>query len=528
MNSDPRVTTAQVQGERGQLIGSATLAFIVLLALAVGLIALLRVEAAPPQAPSGLTDIQQPAVSAPDAGAFTLIGWNDLGMHGMDNSYADFALAPPYNTLWAQLVRKEPDGRSTVITEGVRIEYRILENSFSAGKTDFWQYVEPLFGFDLPMDVGLKWAWLGGSMRATGDHFVIEGIPLTPYRDRSPEPIPQNLYPYQLAHLTAKAIATGAILAETTTVAPVSTEIRCDTCHYDGGLRGIATGNFKTNILTLHDQAEGTDLMGSRPVLCADCHGSNALELAGNPELPNLSRAIHHKHAPATNGAPAQTSRAGDPINALLDKGKAPATVAGAGTDDCYLCHPGQQTQSLRDVMYAAGVTCIDCHGGTAQVADPARRPWIDEPRCETCHGAQYAENPDTLYRNSIGHGGLYCEACHGSPHAIVPSTQPNDNIQNIALQGHAGALDDCSLCHALAPTGPGPHGLLADITATPTPTVTATTTPTATATATATVTNTPTATATATPDPTDTPTPTVTVEPPLPQRYALPLITVR
>ena len=93
-------------------------------------------------------------------------------------------------------------------------------------------------------------------------------------------------------------------------------------------------------------------------------------------------------------------------------------------------------------------------------MANPARRPWIDEPRCETCHTAQYGEETGKLYRNSVGHGGLYCEACHGSPHAILPSIEPNDNIQNIALQGHAGTLSDCTVCHATVPDGAGPHGI--------------------------------------------------------------------
>ena len=55
---------------------------------------------------------------------------------------------------------------------------------------------------------------------------------------------------------------------------------------------------------------------------------------------------------------------------------------------------------------------------------------------------------------------GSYCEACHGSPHAILPSIEPNDNIQNIALQGHAGTLSDCTVCHATVPDGAGPHGI--------------------------------------------------------------------
>ena len=66
---------------------------------------------------------------------------------------------------------------------------------------------------------------------------------------------------------------------------------------------GIDTGNVETNILTLHDKEEDTNLMGSRPVLCANCHGSNALGMPGNPELPNLSRAMHNRHAPGGDAA---------------------------------------------------------------------------------------------------------------------------------------------------------------------------------------------------------------------------------
>jgi hypothetical protein len=133
------------------------------------------------------------------------------------------------------------------------------------------------------------------------------------------------------------------------------------------------------------------------------------------------------------------------------------------GTNDCYLCHPGQTTQCLRDVMYQKGLTCIACHGNTAAVANEARNPWVDLPRCGDahCHGSKYAEETGKLYRNSKGHGGIYCEACHGSPHAILPTTQRNDNMQNVALQGYPGTLKDCTVCHGTAPSAPGPHGAL-------------------------------------------------------------------
>lgn len=432
---------------------------------------------APANSPTATPVPGPTATPAPVSGEYRLIGWNDLGMHCMNESFANLAVLPPYNTLWAQLIRQGP--QPDIVTSGVTIEYSIIDNTYSVGKTDFWQHAKALFGVDLAPNIGLTGNGLAGNMHVAGDHFVIEGLPLTPYRDSAPEPGPQNWYPYQLAHLVARDSTTGEILAETTTVAPVSTEMRCDTCHADGMQEGIRTGNVETNILTLHDKEEDTNLMGSRPVLCANCHGSNALGVPDKPGIPSLSRAMHKKHAPESGGD--TQPAAGLDVTQVQDLWQAsgvPAAVASEGTDDCYLCHPGQQTQCLRDTMKAQGMTCTNCHGGTAQVADPSRRPWIDEPKCGSCHGAQYAEEAGKLYRNSVGHGGLYCEACHGSPHAILPSLEPNDNIQNIALQGHAGTLSDCTVCHASVPNGPGPHGVQPSITPAPSATVQPTKTP--------------------------------------------------
>ena len=236
----------------------------------------------------------EPTVSAAP-GVYKLIGWNDLGMHCMNESFANLAVLPPYNTLWAQLVLQGPQPQ--IITTGVTIEYSIIDNTYSAGKTDFWQYAEQLFGVALQPNVGLAGATLSGTMHVRGDHFVIEGVPLTPYLDSAPGPGSQFWYPYQRAHMVARDSETGAILAETTTVAPVSTEMRCDTCHANGKEPGGRTGKVETNILTLHDREEGTNLMASQPVLCARCHASNALGAPGNPSLPNLSRAMHSKHS---------------------------------------------------------------------------------------------------------------------------------------------------------------------------------------------------------------------------------------
>ncbi len=377
------------------------------------------------------SNAEPPGLGSPPQGngKYTLLAWNDLGMHCMDPSFEDFAVLPPYNTLWAQLIRRgeEPD----IVTRDVTISYRVLGNTRSDTKTNFWDYAHKLFGLSapLPKNIGLKGFGLQGRMAAGNDHFIAEGIPLTEYLDAKPN----RPYPYQVAELVARDL-NGQILASTQTVLPVSTEMHCETCHNDHGSANpqIATGVVKRNILTLHDQKESTHLMSQRPVLCASCHASNVLGTNGQSGVPNLSRAIHQKHA-------------------HLDDG----TMAGT----CYSCHPGPQTKCLRGTMFQKGMECQDCHGSMNAVAASNRAPWLDEPRCGTCHGAAHAENPGKLYRFSTGHQGIYCQACHGSQHAIAPSTQKNDNIQAILLQGHAGTIDVCQVCHTNSPDrGEGPH----------------------------------------------------------------------
>ena len=126
----------------------------------------------------------------------------------------------------------------------------------------------------------------------------------------------------------------------------------------------------------------------------------------------------------------------------------------------CYQCHPGPETKCLRGAMFQAGERCHDCHGGMAEVANPQRRPWLDEPRCANCHAWPYQENPGTLYKNSSGtHTGLRCQACHGSTHAEYSSVEPLDNKQSIWLQGAAGPINGCFVCHTDRPGQKGdPH----------------------------------------------------------------------
>lgn len=351
---------------------------------------------------------------------YIVISWNDLGMHCANKDFSKFAVLPPYNNLKAQVIRR---GSATtlpeVITSGFTVDYSVPGNTYSVGKTNFWSYEQELFGVSLEPNTGLTGAGLTGSMSVTENYYHVEGIPLTPYTD-------ENLVsesPYQLALVELKD-AGNTVIHSARPVIPVSNELSCVSsgCH-----------SSEQNILNEHEEEGGFD-PNNTPILCSDCHADNALGMPGVQGVPSFSYVIHNKH-----------------------KNK---------TQDCYKCHPGPNTQCFRDVMHASGLVCQDCHGTIAQVAQSiasGRQPWLEEPSCgaTSCHGSNYAEEPGKLFKDSRGHGGLFCSACHGSPHAIQPTEQPNDNVQNTALQGFAGTLRKCEVCHSIVPDGPGPHGYI-------------------------------------------------------------------
>lgn len=368
-------------------------------------------------------------------GAYILLGWNDLGMHCYNGDFQDLAVLPPYNTLWAQVIKR--GNPPEIIVQGVRVQYAFPDNTTSANKSNFWEYAPELFNVNLPDNVGLTGKGLTGVMDPKSDHYVAEGIPLTEFSDSAPT-TPQ---PYQQALLVARESATGAQLASLTVVAPVSTEMHCDYCHAAGEEPGGNQVRVGLNILATHDDEEETNLLNQTPVLCANCHASNALGMSGNPSLPSLSEAMHDKHAD-----------------------EVPNTL-----DGCYSCHPGPTTRCLRDVMSRTvsssldptrKMNCIDCHG-TMETVSKNPNPWLNEPRCDTCHPAtathDYSQD-QALYRMSKGHGGVYCEGCHDSTHAIAASSEPADGLKFIQLQGFNDTLTTCTVCHLSTPSGKGPH----------------------------------------------------------------------
>ena len=460
------------------------------------------------------------AVMAAPTG-WKIVGWNNLGMHCMDADFSVFAILPPYNTIQAHVI--DPSGRLVKSPQEVTVTYQAIAdphgsiNTTSAGKTNFWQNVSALFGAALPTDAGLA----GKNMPGAGNSpkpmtfdpamnwFIAEGIPITPYDDTHAK----NYYP--MMRLVARD-SSGAVLATSDIVLPVSDEMDCTSCHASGSPGSAAKPaagwvndadpqrDFRRNILRLHDERHLSDppyvaalaaagyasaglsatAAGGKAVLCARCHGSEALPGSGVAGIPPLTAAMHGRHANVT-----------DPTNTMT-------LEMSANRSACYRCHPGSETRCLRGAMGNAvaangtmAIQCQNCHGSMSAVGSPSRTGWFDEPTCQQCHTGTATHNNGqirytssleasglprqavdrafatsdntpapgiSLYRFSAGHGGLQCSACHGSTHAEYPSSHGNDNLQSAAIQGHVGTLGECASCHGTAPstTSGGPHGM--------------------------------------------------------------------
>jgi hypothetical protein len=435
-------------------------------------------------------------------------------MDGKD--YSVFSILPPFNNLHAQLVNAST---GKAVTAGVTLSYEAVAdptgsiNTSSVGKTNFWSWSRPLYGATPAPDVGLTGNATPSrtprpmALDAANGWFEATALPITPYDDTGAK----NYYP--TVKVTARD-ASGRLLASTTTVLPVSDEITCAGCHASRALTETNTArvaakpargwvndanaelDWKKNILLLHDEKQAgnakyvaalaakglpaglyASALSGTPSLCAGCHASNALPGSGLAGVPALTSALHSDHGKVI-----------DPATMLsLDS----ATNRSA----CYQCHPGSVTKCLRgamgnavDASGNATMGCQSCHGNMSKVGAPARVGWLEQPNCQACHfdgkrtlsavdasgnlvkpaDKRFATTPNapaagfSLFRFSKGHGGMQCEACHGATHAEYPSSHANDNLESIALQGYAGTVRECTVCHATPPmtaTG-GPHGM--------------------------------------------------------------------
>jgi len=462
-------------------------------------------------------NITLPVTVTGSGAKYSLLAWNDLGMHCMDGKdYSVFSILPPYNNLHAQLVNA---ATGKAVTSGVTLSYEAVAdpsgsiNTSSVGKTNFWSWAKTLYGASPAADIGFSGNRTPSrtaqpmALEAANGWFEATALPITPYDDTGAK----NYYP--TVKVTARD-ASGKVLATTITVLPVSDEITCAACHssLNGGVGNAALlaarpaagwvydanreTDWKKNILRLHDEKQAGNAkyvaalaakgmpaglyksaLAGTPSLCAGCHASNALPGYGVAGVSALTSALHTNHGKVI-----------DPATQLsLDS----ATNRSA----CYQCHPGSVTKCLRgamgnavDASGNATMGCQSCHGNMSKVGAPTRVGWLQQPNCQACHfdgkrtlsavdaagnlvkpaDTRFATNPDkpaagfSLFRFSKGHGGMQCESCHGSTHAEYPSSHVNDNLQSIALQGYAGTVSECTACHSTPPmtANGGPHGM--------------------------------------------------------------------
>jgi hypothetical protein len=368
---------------------------------------------------------------------YTILAWNDLGMHCTQDDFSYFLILPPFNTVHVQVIKR---GIGPV-TSGVTVSYEFPNKKDSSLHTNFWTSAEKYgwgakYGWVIEKNKGITGTPLAGPMAVDADKlgFVAVGIPVTPYNDDG------TWDPYGTATITVKDDLTGETVTADVVV-PVSTELNCQNCH---GLE-----NPYQNILRKHDKRSGTTLVEDKENgivhLCAECHADNALGLPGKPGVKNLSLAMHGFHKDKMNFSTSYVF------------------------PDCYNCHPGPKTQCLRGMMYHAKQTCSNCHGdinGMAKGLAGGRRPWLDEPQCGGCHGEKHQENPGTLYKNSVLNntwnakmsGRIYCEACHNSTHAEYTSTNAADNSIPMKFQGDNYWIWNCWVCHLDYMTSPSMH----------------------------------------------------------------------
>lgn len=358
---------------------------------------------------------------------YVVFAMNDLGMHCMQNDYSAFMILPPANTLKVQVFKKGTE-KAELINNGIEIKYEAINNTTSADKSNFWDFAAD-YGYHVEPNVGITGNQLSGFMQLSSDkkYYEATAIPITPYNDGS-----TVMNPYQTAKVTVYDKASKKVIATCESVVlPVSDELDCNVCH----------GNSNTNlaILTSHDKLSGTqlvaDLANNIRHKCSECHQDNILGEKGKEGIKPLSEAMHGFHSTKMEMTDI------DP--------------------KCNSCHPGPITRCNRGAMAAAGLTCDDsnCHGSMANVAESqkeGRKAWLQEPDCGNCHGANYASNPSTLYRNSYlinnsvpGMNNLIqCISCHNSPHSEWTSTLPIDNKIPLSLQGTDLYINKCSVCH--------------------------------------------------------------------------------
>ena len=419
---------------------------------------------------------------------WVVTGWNNLGMHCLDSDFSVFSILPPYNTINAQIIAST-NGHAWIVTNAdvFAVTYHAVAdadnsiNTTSIGKGNFWTYVYPIFGVNLPPDTGLAVQWptpfampgVANVPQAMGYEsnwmwYVAYGIPIMAYDDVGKP----NQYP--MMRLTAKTNG-GPGLATADIVLPVSDEMDCRKCHLSNTFTNPADPrvaakpaagwfftphpgtDYRLNILRLHDEEQAgkpeytsalaakgfrtsglfdTVTLDNHPILCAACHLSEALPNSGFGGIPPLTEAVHGLHAGVV-----------DPRNGLT-------LNAASNRLACYSCHPGSVTRCLRGAMGKAvapdgsmEMQCQSCHGSISTVGSTNRVGWLNEPTCQACHSGDAMNNSGQIrYITVFTTNGQMRE-----PANRLFATSSNTPAAGLSLYryshgGHGGLA--CAACH--------------------------------------------------------------------------------
>lgn len=420
---------------------------------------------------------------------YTVVGWNNLGMHCLDSDFSIFSILPPYNTVNAQIILSQ-NGNAWIATNypALGVTYQAVAdadgsiNTTSIGKDNFWQYVHTVYGLNPPPDVGLAVQWPepfampGASNRPQAMGFetnmtwyVAYGIPIVPYDDAGKP----NFYP--IMRLAAGTNG-GTALATADVVLPLSDEMDCKRCHLSISFAGSndprtaakpSSGwvfhpnpgiDYRLNILRLHDERQagnpiyaaalstnkfspaGLYVMATvdkRPALCASCHQSEAIPGSGLAALgiKPLTAAVHGHHAAVV-----------DPRNGLtLD--------ASHNRVACYACHPGSVTRCLRGAMGKAvaddgtmAMQCQDCHGSMSAVGSTNRVGWLNEPNCQSCHTGDAVVNSGSIRYTSTFTNGQWRVPVNKRFATNPDIPMPGYSLYRFSRGGHGGVA--CPACH--------------------------------------------------------------------------------
>ena len=166
-----------------------------------------------------------PTPNSYGASQYQVFAFNDLGMHCYDSDYSVFTILPPFNVLHAQVLRK--GGLPQLLDDSqVDVYYRAKRDPSGSinrtsgsikgvPKTNFWDYVQGLFGLTLQVNQGIPVPPSGGpsammpgprNVRQPFVHgynfemnwFTAAGIPITQLDDR----LRSNPYPLMNVHAT--------------------------------------------------------------------------------------------------------------------------------------------------------------------------------------------------------------------------------------------------------------------------------------------------------------------------------------